>query len=50
LFLYSYARTVSIFDTTKAKVTKEITTFNNNISALCLRPDGAVFAAADEAG
>ena len=47
LFAYAHGRTVVIYSSEKNKQAKEISTFSNNLSAICIRADGAVFAAAD---
>lgn len=49
LFLYANGRALSIYDTAKAQVVKEIN-FTANLTALCLRPDAATMAIADENG
>lgn len=48
--LYSYGRTLHIYDTAKSKVVKEISTFADTITSLCMRPDGAVMAIGLENG
>jgi hypothetical protein len=50
LLAYTYNRSVVIYDPAKNKAIKEINSFHNVLTAICVRPDGAVFAAADEAG
>ncbi len=42
--LYSHGRIIHIYDTIKSKVNKEISTFGDNITSICIRPDSAVMA------
>lgn len=48
--IYSYGRTLHIYDTAQKKVLKEISTFADTITSLCMRPDGAVMAIGLENG
>ena len=50
LVLYAEARSLRIYDTDKQAILKEIHSFTQVISALCIRPDAAVMAIGDESG
>jgi WD40 repeat protein len=48
--LYAFGRTVRLHDTSKGEVIKEISTFGDSVTALCIRPDAAVMAIGLESG
>jgi WD40 repeat protein len=48
--VYAHGRTLHIYDTIKNKIAKEISTFGDNVSALCVRPDAGVMAIGLESG
>lgn len=49
LFAYCHGRTVVLRTPGQQTPPREIN-FVNNLTAICIRPDGAVFASADETG
>ena len=49
LFAYAHGRTIVLRTPGQQTPPREIN-FVNNLTAICIRPDGAVFASADETG